>query len=133
MSESRVLSEIELAAATFKICVLPRNSLRLSVSPWSLPDPAFHIGVIWRTNTGASRIGRRFVRFGISGTPDYEGFLFKGGRRMTIEAKSDKGTENANQRAYSKLAHATGVLHGVVRSYADCVELLDSWGLRRPV
>lgn len=130
MSESPVLSEIEVCCSHFKICVLPRNSLRLSISPWSLPDPAFHIGVIWRTNTGASRIGRRFVRFGIKGSPDFQGWIFKDGRRMTIEAKSDTGTENPNQRAYAKLALATGVLHGVVRSYAECVELFDLWGLR---
>lgn len=128
MSETRVLSEIESACAHHKICVLPRNPNSMTCSVWELPDLGYHAAVIWRVNTGALKVGSRFVRFGLPGIPDFSGFSFKTGRAMAIEAKSAKGSLTPDQRAYAALATRSGILYGVVRSYEDCVELLKTWG-----
>lgn len=133
MSESRVLEEVEAAASHFKICVLPRNPKRLSCSVWSMPDPAFHVGVMWRQNTGALRVGARLVRFGLNGDGDFKGWLFKDARYFELEAKTLNGKLSPNQIAKRDLCIKTGVPWGLVRSYDEAVEVLESWGLRRPV
>jgi hypothetical protein len=128
MSETRVLSEIEAACAHHKICVLPRNPNSMMCSVWDLADLEYHVGIIWRCNTGALKAGRRFIRFGLPGIPDFEGWRFKDGRRLTIEAKSAKGSLTPDQRAYAYLAERSNILAGVVRSYDECATLLKTWG-----
>lgn len=64
--------------------------------------------------------------------PDFEGWRFQDGRRLTIEAKSEKGVLTGTQIAYALLARNTGTLHGLARSYEECSLLLEAWGLRRP-
>lgn len=129
MSESRILSEIESCCMTYKLCVLPRNPMKLCVSVWSMPDPAFHVGVIWRQNVGGFRKGRSFIRLGMPGEADFTGWLFKTGQRIQIEAKTAKGTLSPSQESHRVLCLKTGVLWGVARSYGDCEMVLKSWGL----
>lgn len=132
--EARVNEEIAQALMTFRFCVLPKphELWRLPVSPWSMADPLFHIGIAWRQNTGLAKYGRRAVRFGIPGNPDWAGWDFKTGRTLAIEAKSAKGTLSPDQRAYAALAARTGVLVGLARSYDECAMLLETWGFERP-
>lgn len=132
MTESRILSEIEACCSHYKICVLPRNPKKLSISVWAMPDPVFHVGVIWRQNAGGAKYESRFVRFGLPGTPDFSGWLFKTGQRIGIEAKTSKGKSSLDQIAHWGLAHLTNSLVGIARSYDSCAILLESWGLRRP-
>ena len=127
MSESRILAEIEAAASHYRICVLPRNPKKLYCSVWAMPDQQYHAGVIWRTNTGAARMGNRFVRFGLPGMPDFEGWLFKSGLRLSIEAKAGIAKETPDQRSYAILARSTGVLHAVCRSYGDATAIFSIW------
>ena len=44
----------------------------------------------WRNNTGALKIGRRFIRFGFPGSSDILGIL-PDGRFLAIECKREKG------------------------------------------
>ena len=48
-----------------------------------------HPAVAWaeRMNTGAARVGNRFIRFGWPGCPDVLGQL-KGGRLLGVEVKA---------------------------------------------
>lgn len=129
--ESIVNREIESALMHHKIYVMPRQMSRLSISPWSLPDPAFHLGVMWRENTGVARYGRQSVRFGVPGHPDWTGWAFKRGLRLSIEAKRPGARETPIQRSYAILAQMTGICHGVVCSYDDCCRLLNTWGFEK--
>lgn len=132
MTESSVLVEIEMACMAYKICVLPRNPKTLACSVWSMPDPLHHSGVVRRVNTGALKAGNRFIRFGLPGIPDFEGWRFSDGRTLAIEAKSATGTLSPDQRAYAALAARTGVLVGLARSYDECAMLLETWGFEKP-
>lgn len=127
MSENRVLDQIEAAAAHAGFCVLPRNPKKLACSVWDMPDPAYHKGVLWRTNTGAIRVEKRFIRFGLPGVPDFTGWLFSNGRRIDIEAKTDNGKLSPAQKAYSGLCLKTGVMWGMARSYGEAAALFDLW------
>lgn len=129
MSESHVLLEIEAACAHHKICVLPRNPKRLSCSVWAMPDPAYHHGVIWRVNTGVARYRNQFVRFGMPGDADFSGWIFSSSKRIELEAKCGKAKLSPDQVVRGALCLRTGLLYGVVRSYADCDELLTAWGV----
>lgn len=131
--ESRVNVEISQALMHFKFCVLPmpKDLWKLHVSPWSMADSEFHIGIAWRENTGLAKYENRAVRFGIPGKADWTGWLFPSGRRFQIEAKSAKGVLSKDQQANRDLCLKTGVPWGLARSYDDCVMILESWGLKR--
>lgn len=45
---------------------------------------------VWRNNTGALKVGRRFVRFGYVGSSDILG-ITKDGRFLAVECKREKG------------------------------------------
>lgn len=138
MSESGVLSEIEAAAVHHRICVLPRNPKKLSCSVWSMPDTRYHVGVIWRRNTGALKQGNRFIRFGMPGDSDFTGWLFavsaegrrEGARLIELEAKQPGKALSPNQEAKRALAQATGVLWGRASSYDEACALFKFWGLK---
>ena len=78
----------------------------------------------WRQNTGAVRIGNRFVRFGQPGCADITGVL-KGGRRLEIECKSERGTLSPEQEAFGKRINHYGGLWLVARSLDDVRRALD--------
>lgn len=44
----------------------------------------------WRNNSGAVKVGRRFIRFGFPGSSDIIGIL-PGGRFLAVECKREKG------------------------------------------
>ena len=73
---------------------------------------------IWRQNTGAARIGRRLVRFGVPGQADLTGIL-PGGRRVEIETKSPTGRQTPDQRAFQTMIERFGGLYVLARSVED--------------
>ena len=143
--ENRVLSEIENCFSHHGFCVLPRNPGHLRVSPWNLPDPGAHQGVLWRQNVGgitqSYKGKKRFFRLGIPGLPDFIGWEFKTARFIAIEAKmplkrSGKALEGSaspgkdlspHQVSFGVLARATGLLYAVVRSYEECEKVIKGW------
>ena len=131
MKENLVMAEIEAACSHYRFCILPRNPKTLYTSVWTVPDPDFHAGVLYRQNVGGFKKGRSFIRLGLPGLADFSGWRFKDGRRLQIEAKSAKGVLSLDQIAHRDLCLKTGVLWGLARSYEDCVKLLESWGLKQ--
>lgn len=89
-----------------------------------------YCGIAWRSNTGAVSIGKRFVRFGIAGLPDYTGWVFDG-RRLAIEVKAPKKLMTQDQRRHLLLAVATGNVAFKADSYASCEEGFKRYGLSR--
>lgn len=70
-----------------------------------------HPAVSWceRMNTGAARVGGRFIRFGFTGCPDVLGQLTDG-RLLGVEVKAPKGKLRPEQAVMlSRIAGAGGV------------------------
>lgn len=70
-----------------------------------------HPAVSWceRMNSGAARVGGRFIRFGFTGCPDVLGQL-RDGRLLGVEVKAPKGKLRPEQAVMlSRIAGAGGV------------------------
>lgn len=70
-----------------------------------------HPAVAWceRMNTGAARVGGRFIRFGFTGCPDVLGQL-RDGRLLGVEVKAPKGKLRPEQAVVlTRIAGAGGV------------------------
>jgi len=134
--ESPILREVEYCLSHFGFFVIPRDTRASSeahYSIWKMIDPARFVGVVWRNNTGAARVGPRqqFVRFGVPGRPDFEGWVFASGKHIGIEVKTSTGTQTPDQKWYFNLSCETGAQCAVVRSYDDMEGVLKRWGFVR--
>lgn len=133
MKENAVLNEVSYCLSHHRFFVIPRDT-RPGDRMWSIwkeVDPAKYVGVVWRSNTGAARYGRSFVRFGVVGSPDFSGWVFGTGKTLSLEVKNAKGKLTSDQAYRLDLALKTGCLAAVVRSYADTELELKSWGFTR--
>ncbi len=87
-----------------------------------------HPAVAWceRMNTGAARIGNRFVRFGWPGCPDVLGQM-KDGRLLGVEVKADKGKLRPEQAVFLERIRCAGGVAFMARDCRDVLrELLDA-------
>ncbi|MCF0223009.1 MAG: VRR-NUC domain-containing protein [Fibrobacter sp.] len=83
---------------------------------------------VQRINTGAFRVGKRFIRTANPGTLDFEGYDNKG-RFLGIECKRPKGGRlSPEQKARIDDINQHGGTAGVVRSGAEALELLKQNG-----
>lgn len=83
---------------------------------------AAHPAVAWceRMNSGAARIGNRFVRFGWPGCPDVLGQM-KDGRLLGVEVKAAKGKLRPEQAVFLERIRCAG---GVAFMARDCRDVL---------
>ena len=80
------------------------------------------VGVFaWRNNSGATRIGDRFIRFGRRGSADILGVL-GGGRILAIECKVGRGRTTPEQDEFLSSISSRGGLAFVARSVEDVVD-----------
>jgi hypothetical protein len=79
-----------------------------------------HSAVAWceRQNTGAAKVGERFIRFGWRGCSDLLGML-KDGRLLAVECKAPKGRVRPEQAEFLSLVRRFGGVAFVARSAAD--------------
>lgn len=84
-----------------------------------------HPGVAWahRCNSGAARVGNRFIRFGWPGCPDVLGQL-KDGRLLGVEVKAPKGRPSPEQSLFSAQINAAGGVGFVARDLRDVLRVL---------
>ena len=77
-----------------------------------------HPAVAWcqRMNSGAVKVGNRFIRFGWPGCPDLLGQL-KDGRLLGVEVKAPKGKLRPEQTIFLERIRAAG---GVAFMARDC-------------
>jgi hypothetical protein len=76
----------------------------------------------WRNNTGGVQVdGKRFVRFGIKGSPDILGVM-PDGRFLGVETKSAKGRQTAEQREFGEAVRERGGVYIVAKSVLDLQE-----------
>lgn len=86
-----------------------------------------HPSVAWceRMNSGAARMGARFVRFGWPGCPDVLGQL-KEGRLLGVEVKGPKGRLRAAQSLFLERTRAAGGVAFLARDCRDVIRALSS-------
>ena len=126
--ESAVLREVEYCASHYGFFFIPRNTRASKSRDWSIwkeIDPNRYSGVLWRSNTGAAFTGKRYIKFGVPGLPDFMGFLFQVAKFVVLEAKAEKGILSTDQAYFEVLANKTGILYGLVRSYQDAEAIFD--------
>ena len=86
-----------------------------------------HPAVAWceRMNSGAARMGARFVRFGWNGCPDVLGQL-KDGRLLGVEVKGPAGKLRPEQSVFLERIRCAGGVAFVARNCADVFRELES-------
>ena len=86
-----------------------------------------HPAVAWceRMNSGAARMGARFVRFGWPGCPDVLGQL-KDGRLLGVEVKAPAGRLRPAQVVFLERIRAAGGVGFVARDCRDVLRALDT-------
>lgn len=86
-----------------------------------------HSAVAWceRMNSGAVRIGKRFVRFGWKGCPDVLGQL-KDGRLLGVEVKAPKGKLRPEQAVFLNRIRCAGGVAFMARDCRDVMRELDN-------
>ncbi len=79
-----------------------------------------HPLVAWahRQNTGAAKVGNRFVKFGWRGCSDILGML-KDGRLLAVEVKASKGRLRPEQTEFLDLVRRFGGIGFVARDCRD--------------
>lgn len=85
-----------------------------------------HPAVVWceRMNSGAAKMGGRFIRFGFTGCPDVLGQL-KDGRLLGVEVKSPTGKLRPEQSAFLDRIRGAG---GVAFMARDCRDVFRELG-----
>lgn len=79
-----------------------------------------HPAVAWaeRMNSGAARVGGRFIRFGWPGCPDVMGQL-RDGRLLGVEVKAAKGRLRPEQSVFLERINQAGGVAFVARNCLD--------------
>lgn len=85
-----------------------------------------HPAVAWceRMNSGAARMGARFVRFGFKGCPDVLGQL-RDGRLLGVEVKSQTGRLRPEQSVFLERIRCAGGVGFMARDCRDVLRELD--------
>ncbi len=85
-----------------------------------------HPAVAWceRMNSGAARMGVRFVRFGFKGCPDVLGQL-RDGRLLGVEVKAQAGRLRPEQALFLERIRGAGGVAFVARDLRDVLRELD--------
>ena len=84
-----------------------------------------HSSVAWceRQNTGAARVGGRFIKFGWPGCADVIGQL-RDGRFMAVEVKAAKGRVSPEQTVFLEQVNGAGGVGFVAHGLRDVVREL---------
>lgn len=85
-----------------------------------------HPAVSWceRMNSGAAKVGGRFIRFGFTGCPDVLGQL-KDGRLLGVEVKAPTGKLRPEQAVFLERINGAGGLGFMAR---DCRDVFAALG-----
>jgi hypothetical protein len=85
-----------------------------------------HPAVVWceRMNSGAARVGNRYIRFGWPGCPDVLGQL-RDGRLLGVEVKGPTGKLRPEQSVFLERVRLGG---GVAFMARDCRDVLRELG-----
>ena len=85
-----------------------------------------------KNNSGAIPIkvkgkGNRYVRFGKKGSSDF--LVFKKGRTLFLEVKTETGKQSANQKFFQSIVEAQSFRYEIVRSRKEAKNIVESFSL----
>ena len=85
-----------------------------------------HPAVVWceRMNSGAAKVGNRFIRFGFVGCPDVIGQL-RDGRLLGVEVKSPTGKLRPEQSVFLERIRGAGGVAFMARDLRDVMRELN--------
>lgn len=85
-----------------------------------------HPAVVWceRMNSGAAKVGGRFIRFGFRGCPDVRGQL-RDGRLLGVEVKSQTGRLRPEQSIFLERSRGAGGVAFMARDLRDVMRELN--------
>lgn len=88
-----------------------------------------HPSIAWceRQNTGAAKVGERFIRFGWRGCSDLIGMM-KDGRLLAVEVKAPTGKLRTEQAEFLSLVRRFGGVAFVARSCRDVLDEMNRHG-----
>lgn len=81
---------------------------------------------LWRNNVGATRIGDRWMRFGLPGSSDLLGILRPSGRLLAIEVKGPRGRVTKQQAVFGQVIQSFGGVWVVARSVEEAIAAVDA-------
>lgn len=86
-----------------------------------------HPAVAWaeRMNSGAAKVGNRFIRFGWTGCPDVLGQLMDG-RLLGVEVKAPAGRLRTEQAVFLERINQAGGMGFVARNCRDVLRELEA-------
>ncbi len=73
---------------------------------------------LWKNATGAVKIGERFLRFGMKGSPDIIG-IADGGIFVGIEVKTGNARQSPEQKLFEAMVFRRGGVYVLARSIKD--------------
>lgn len=79
--------------------------------------------MFWRQNSGATKIGNRFLRSAPAGTADIIGVVC--GKPIALEVKTETGKQEPSQKAWAMMWTAAGGVYVIVRSPAEAMEVVN--------
>ena len=82
-------------------------------------------GLFWRNNSGAMKVGARFIRYGLVGSPDVIGIV--NGQFVGLEVKREDGKQSEHQQEFERLARKYGGRYAVVRSVREAIDSVAKW------
>lgn len=95
----------------------------------------------FRMNTGCTKIGERFIRFGVPGFSDllvvvtvsgmFRGFRCSWTVPLFAEVKSATGRQSAEQRSFERQVKDAGAEYAIWRSVEDAEAWLNHHGVER--
>ncbi len=78
---------------------------------------------LWKNASGAVKIGDRFLRYGLKGSPDIIG-IADGGRFIGIEVKTGKARQTPEQKLFEAMVFRRRGLYILARSVQDVRDAL---------
>ena len=82
-------------------------------------------GLFWRNNSGAMKVGARFIRYGLVGSPDVIGIV--NGQFVGLEVKREDGRQSEHQQEFERLSVKYGGRYAVVRSVREAIDSVAKW------
>ena len=70
---------------------------------------------VWKNHTGATKVGDRFIHYGLKGSADITGIIQPAGVRLEIEVKTGVARQSKEQRNFEAMIERFGGIYIVAR------------------
>lgn len=80
---------------------------------------------VWKNHTGATKVGDRFIHYGLKGSADITGIIQPSGQRLEIEVKTGSARQTKEQRNFGAMVNRFGGIYIVARDLEGVYNELD--------